>query len=778
MRLRVWNILFLLPILLIGSCSKQNFDREDLHVFRSVLDDKPRMATLFLEDSLCLAFDTEHCGIYKIWKGGIRKEGAVFTHIKNVQPTSWGDVFFEEDLTSFPISVYTEGKKLESHHQFKGYEIGAKAVYFKYTITVPGFETIDIKEKYSIKRENGKDEAILRHFEFNNLDEKLTLELTDLKGGMLKIKDEIYTTEYQLQEVHFNTPKTILSNTDEHRGKLWYDKSDCGSCHNLNSQSIGPSLVDIANRYAPTHENIELLSNKIKKGGSGTWGEIMMIPHPKHSDEELNTIMDWVLSLATVDHGKTKATKRSNDEEPEENSEIKKSPGFGLPLEEHHPSYDLLSLRKASFEPYVGGMDVDEAGNLYISTWDSLGAVYKLEGIQTADTSKIVITQIAVGLAEPLGLKVVDGEIFVLQKQELTQLVDNDKDGITDEYRTISNAWEVSTDFHEFAFGLEYKDGYFYASLSLGMRVMRNEKQKKERGTVIKIKKEDGSIEVLCRGLRTPNGIGFGLEGELFVTDNQGQWLPGNKLIHIQQGAFYGNRDGDMDLVAEGIIDTPPAVWLPDNEIANSPSEPILVKDDIYKNQMLYGDVTHGGIKRIFLEKVNRQFQGCVFRHSQGFEAGVNRLVYAPNGALYVGEVGMNGGWSWKGTQFGLQQLRYNGKTTFEVLSVSATSDGFTIEFTEPVADVSAITKDDIILKQWRYEPTIKYGGPKIDLEALKANQLDWSEDKKTLHLKVKGLKKEHVVYFFFKKEAFKNIRAMPLWTGETWYTLNQIPSD
>ena len=500
-----------------------------------------------------------------------------------------------------------------------------------------------------------------------------------------------------------------------------------------------------------------------------------MIPHPNHSIEELSTIMKWLLSLATVDHGKPKPLKRNDNETPQEDIEIEKSPGFGLPLEENHPSYDLINLRKAGFTPYVAGMDVDEAGNLYISTWDSLGAVYKLEGIQTADTSQILITQIAIGLAEPLGLKVVDGEIFVLQKQELTQLLDHDKDGITDEYRTISNSWEVSTDFHEFAFGLEYSDGYFYASLSLGMRVMRNEKQKKERGTVIKIKKEDGSIEVLCRGLRTPNGLGFGLDEALFVTDNQGQWLPGNKLIHVQEGAFYGNRDGDMDLVAEEIKDTPPAVWLPDNEIANSPSEPILIKDVVYKNQMLYGDVTHGGLKRVFLEKVNGQFQGCVFRHSQGFEAGVNRLVYGPNGALYVGEVGMNGGWSWKGKQFGLQQLKYNGKTTFEVLSVSATSDGFTIEFTERLTDISAITKEAIMMKQWRYEPTIKYGGPKIDLQSLEASQLKWSEDKKTLHLKVEGLKKGHVVYFLFKKDAFKSLREKPLWTGETWYTLNQI---
>ena len=252
MRLTVAGTLFLLPILCIDSCSKQNFDHENLPVFRSVLDDRPRIATLYLKDSLCLAFDTEHCGIYKIWKGGIRKEGAVFTHIKNIQPTSWGDVFYDNPLASFPISVYLEGEKLNSRHQFKGYEITENAVFFKYTIAISGFDTIGVKEKYSITRDNGKNVSLLRHFEFNNLDEKLRLNLPLASGETVEIKEERWTTEYQLQEAIFRKPKIILAKGDEHRGKLWYDKSDCGSCHDLNKPGIGPSLVDIANRYPLT----------------------------------------------------------------------------------------------------------------------------------------------------------------------------------------------------------------------------------------------------------------------------------------------------------------------------------------------------------------------------------------------------------------------------------------------------------------------------------------------------------------------------------------------
>ena len=101
------------------------------------------------------------------------------------------------------------------------------------------------------------------------------------------------------------------------------------------------------------------------------------------------------------------------------------------------------------------------------------------------------------------------------------------------------------------------------------------------------------------------------------------------------------------------------------------------MQDGPYKGQMLHGDVTHGGIKRDFLEKINGEYQGAVFRFTQGLEAGVNRLCWGPDGALYVGEVGMVGGWSWKEKQYGLQRMKYNGKPTFEMLAVRAKPQWF-----------------------------------------------------------------------------------------------------
>jgi cytochrome c len=378
-------------------------------------------------------------------------------------------------------------------------------------------------------------------------------------------------------------------------------------------------------------------------------------------------------------------------------------------------------------------------------------------------------------LAEPLGLEVVDGDIYVLQKHELTKLVDTDGDDVIDEYQVVCDAWGVTDDFHEFAFGLLHKDDHFYITLSMAMRLMANERQHPDRGRTLKISK-DGSFEAMDYGLRTPNGIGEGVDGQIFVTDNQGQWLPGNKLIHVQPGAYNGMAWGLSEAEEKNPpAMVPPAIWLPDKEIGNSPSEPILMRDGPYKGQMLHGDVTNGGIKRDFIEKVNGVYQGAVFRFSQGFTAGVNRLAWGPDGALYVGEVGMVGGWSWKENQYGLEKIKYNGKSTFEMLAIRAKPGGFEIEFTEPLAD-RALAAGDIRVEQWWYLPTAAYGGPKMDHENLVPVRVDISQDRKKIYLDIPGLKQEHVVYFRLA-EDLQSADGQNLWSSEAWYTLNRIPS-
>ena len=136
--------------------------------------------------------------------------------------------------------------------------------------------------------------------------------------------------------------------------------------------------------------------------------------------------------------------------------------GVHLPL--HYRRHDPIILNQG------GRYGLQKDGCLVVSTWDAAGSVWILENVQSGDPSKIKVKRIAFGLAEPLGLKIVDDTIFVMQKQELTKLVDTNGDDLIDEYHTLCDDWGVSANFHEFGFGLEYKDGYFYATLATAIQ--------------------------------------------------------------------------------------------------------------------------------------------------------------------------------------------------------------------------------------------------------------------------------------------------------------------
>jgi cytochrome c len=456
------------------------------------------------------------------------------------------------------------------------------------------------------------------------------------------------------------------------------------------------------------------------------------------------------------------------------------SPGDGQPLVDVHPSLDLATVRPEGFEPKVGGIAWLPDGKMLVSTWDATGAVYVLDGVEQDDRSKITLKRFAAGLAEPLGLATVGSRIFVLQKQELTELVDRDQDGVADEYRCLASGWNVTANFHEFAFGLVAKDGWLYLNLAIAIDPggKSTRPQVAGRGEAIRVKIDDGTIETVAHGLRTPNGIGLGAGGEIFLTDNQGDWLPSSKLLRLERGAFYGSRAVLLDAAAALPV-APPVLWLPQNEIGNSPGNPALIPEGWgpYSGQMCHGDVTYGGVQRDFLEVIDGVWQGCVFRWTQGLEAGVNRISFGPDQALYAGGIGSTGNWGQEGKQkFGLQRLRFSGRRTFELLAMRAKSDGFEVELTEPLAPGVGWEPENWRVEQWRYVPTTEYGGPKVDPEVLRVARASVSPDRKKVSLRLDGLKQGHVVYLHVVGPVVAE-SGRSLWSTEAWYTLNRIPA-
>lgn len=77
---------------------------------------------------------------------------------------------------------------------------------------------------------------------------------------------------------------------------------DCRTCHAVETKLIGPSMKDIALRYKGDGTAAEMLKSKVRSGGAGNWndvtGGVPMTPHPNISDEDLDKVIGYILSLA------------------------------------------------------------------------------------------------------------------------------------------------------------------------------------------------------------------------------------------------------------------------------------------------------------------------------------------------------------------------------------------------------------------------------------------------------------------------------------------------
>jgi cytochrome c len=72
----------------------------------------------------------------------------------------------------------------------------------------------------------------------------------------------------------------------------------CLGCHAIDRKLVGPSFLQIADKYKGDMQGPAKLSRKVKDGGAGVWGAIPMPAHPRMSDADIRTVVDWVLAGA------------------------------------------------------------------------------------------------------------------------------------------------------------------------------------------------------------------------------------------------------------------------------------------------------------------------------------------------------------------------------------------------------------------------------------------------------------------------------------------------
>ena len=150
---------FALSLAIFGcnNAEQANYDRaQDPWVFRSVLDEQPRMLTLALNDNLWAAYHASDGSLYKVWKGTVNLDGAVYTTVHGPQPSTLGDAYILNDVES-TWTVDMGGKKETPKVQYKGHRLEKGQVYILYNLLLVNGETIQITERPEyVEKETGQ----------------------------------------------------------------------------------------------------------------------------------------------------------------------------------------------------------------------------------------------------------------------------------------------------------------------------------------------------------------------------------------------------------------------------------------------------------------------------------------------------------------------------------------------------------------------------------------------------------------------------------------------
>ena len=392
---------------------------------------------------------------------------------------------------------------------------------------------------------------------------------------------------------------------------------------------------------------------------------------------------------------------------------------------------------------------------------------------------------------EPFGIKVVDGLIYVTCRDRLTRLHDLNADGEADFYQSFSADTDVSTYFHSFNFDLQTDSvGNFYYAKSGQYTDF------KLPGAIIKISPDGKTRDVVCTGLRTPNGMGILPDGRLTVSDNQGTWMPASKVSLVRPGGFYGyvqNKGNKAWSLDGGKIDVKsvvppktfdqPMIWMP-QEVDNSSGGQVFVDDSRFgplAGRLLHTSFGQGNLFYLMMQEVDGLTQAALVKFPHDFGTGIMRgRVNSVDGQVYL--TGLNG-WNDNGraglADGGIYRVRYTGQPVRMITSCEAQLRELRVAFNFALDPMAAIDVASYKAQQWNYKWTGNYGSDAYHPETGKVGKQDvfiagakLSDNGKMLILQVPNLQPVNQLHVRLKLTD----RIGEPFSEEVYWTIHAIP--
>ncbi|MBP86891.1 MAG: heme-binding protein [Planctomycetaceae bacterium] len=378
-----------------------------------------------------------------------------------------------------------------------------------------------------------------------------------------------------------------------------------------------------------------------------------------------------------------------------------------------------------------------------VCAWD--GSVWLVTGLSSltpggslSQPPELTWRRIASGLFQPLGLKIIDGKMYVTCRDQICILHDLNGDGEIDYFENFNNDHQVTDHFHEFAMGLQTDaDGNFYYAKSARHALTA---LVPHHGTLLRVSRDGSRTDIVAAGFRAANGVCLNPDGTFIVTDQEGHWNPKNRINWVSEGGFYGNMFGYHNVTdSSDEAMEQPLCWVT-NAFDRSPAELLWADSPGWgplEGTLLNLSYGYGKVYVVPHERINGQAQGgmCQLPIPQ-FPTGVMRGRFHPKDhQLYA--CGM---FAWAGNQQqpgGFYRIRYTGQPVHLPVGLQARSKGMELRFSGTLDAATAKDVDRYSVKVWSLKRTADYGSKHYDERFLKVAAATLASDGRTLLLEI-----------------------------------------
>lgn len=294
------------------------------------LDQRDSMLVLHLAPDLRLALDARDGSIYKLWKGQIASDSTVYPG-QGLQQLSTGPAFWLDPAPA-PFQLLRNATPLSTRYTQGPTQVRKDTVLLQFTLTAPGLDPVPVTATLAASAQANptlhlgyrlpvlpSDVAVVyrgtfgslvdpshitgEHWATHHTDEEKHGDRTYYAAsGELALQPSATTTLDIALARHpkiANPNDALLQPKKPSRpeGARLIARSDCRTCHNNKTKSIGPSYLSVAQRYEPTQENIDMLVAKVKLGGTGNWGKQIMNAHPGLPDSQIEKMITYILEM-------------------------------------------------------------------------------------------------------------------------------------------------------------------------------------------------------------------------------------------------------------------------------------------------------------------------------------------------------------------------------------------------------------------------------------------------------------------------------------------------